>query len=74
VHVGAAALPRLRHANLEVVQAERVEELIADDVAVVAAGHRLDHHGGGPVRRLAVVVHPRAGGPLEGEVADLSAQ
>ncbi len=58
----------------KVVESERIEQIVTDHVAIVAAGDGLDQDGQHPVGRQAVIFHPRAGLPLEREVADLVAQ
>ena len=74
VHIGAAVLQLVRHADAQIVEPERIEQIVPDHLAVVAAGDRLDQGGQHPVRGQAVVFHPRAGLPLEREAADLVAQ
>ena len=75
VHVGGAAVLAVRQADEELAaEAERLDDGLADDVAIVAAGHRLDQHGERPVRRGAVIVNLRARRELEREVAHHLAQ
>jgi hypothetical protein len=52
---------------------ERCQHLFADHVAIVLPGDRLDHHRLGQMRGARVVLQPRAGRPVEREVANLGA-
>ena len=75
VHVGAAHLFRLGNPYEELLgEAERGDDAVADIGAVILPGDRLDQHRGGPMRGAGVVLHARAGGPFDREIADQPAQ
>ena len=74
VGIGAARLLALRHADKDVAgEAERGQDLVADHLAVIPPGHRLDDHRLGQMRGARVVLQPRSRRPVEREVADLGA-
>ena len=74
IGVGAALLLSGRHADEHVVsEPERRQHVVADHVAIVAPGDRLDDHRLHQMRGARVVLQPCAGGPVEREVADLGA-
>lgn len=75
MHVGGTAELALGQADIELArEAERLGHGLANDVAEVLAGHRLDQHAERPVRGQAVIVHLRARRELEREVAHHLAQ
>ena len=74
IGVGATLLLARRDADKDVLgEPERRQHLVADHVAIVLPGYRLDDHRLGQMRGARVVLQPRAGGPVEREVADLGA-
>ena len=74
MNVGAAVLRRFGDANHDVVgKAQRGEDTLTDNVAVILAGHCLHHHRHHRVGAAAVVGHTRTWRPIQREVAHLRA-
>src|SRR5262249_60195227 len=69
VSVGAAFLLASWPSDKDFVgETEGCEHLFADDVAIILAGHRLDHHRLGQMSRARGVLMPCGRGAVEREV------
>jgi hypothetical protein len=71
VHVDRAGMLGVGQADEEIgSEAERLDDVLADERTVIGLGQRLDHDRRRPVSRAAVIDDARARRPLERESAD----
>ncbi len=74
IDIGAALLLLGRHADKQLVdQPERPDDPLADYLAIIAPGDRLDDHGQGQMRAAAVILKLRSGRPFRLKFAHLGA-